>query len=83
MQANRADLVSAWGTGVGVGFIGLMLAWIVGQRITAAIWGPPIGPTVALITAILVGILSTTIMGRRLARTARTNHVESSPASPL
>ena len=83
MQANRADLVSAWGTGVGVGFIGLMLAWIVGQRITAAIWGPPIGPTVALITAILVGILSTTIMGRRLARTARTNHVENSPASPL
>jgi hypothetical protein len=48
-----------------------MLTWIVGNRIAMGVWDAPVGPTVAFIGAILVGIVVTVIAGNRLARSSR------------
>jgi len=66
--SSRADLVSAWGIGVGIGLIALQLTWLVGARLTGLIWEPPTGPTVAFGFACVVGIVVAIIAGRRLAR---------------
>lgn len=68
MSAERADRVAAWATGSGIGLMGLILIWLIGNRITALIWDPPMGPAVAFVAAILVGIVTTVVAGLRLAR---------------
>jgi hypothetical protein len=63
--------VAAWAVGIGVGLIALMLTWIVGNRIAMVVWDAPVGPTVAFIGAIVVGIVATVVAGIRLARLSR------------
>lgn len=65
---RRADRVAAWATGAGVGFMALMLTWLVGNRLAALVWAPPVGPTVALLGAIATGLAATLVAGARLAR---------------
>jgi len=48
-----------------------MLTWIVGNRIAMVVWDSPVGPTVAFIGAILVGIVATVIAGIQLVRLGR------------
>jgi hypothetical protein len=67
----RADRVSAWAVGVGIGLIAMMLTWLIGNRLTALAWDAPVGPTVALITAIGAGAMTTCIAGLRLDRSVR------------
>jgi hypothetical protein len=67
-EHGRADGVAAWAVGIGVGLIALMLTWIVGNRIATVVWDAPVGPTVAFIGAILVGIVATVVAGIRLVR---------------
>ena len=70
-ERGRADGVAAWAVGIGVGLIALMLTWIVGNRIAMVVWDAPLGPTVAFIGAILVGIVATVVAGTRLVRSSR------------
>jgi hypothetical protein len=70
-ESGRADGVAAWAVGIGVGLITLMLTWIVGNRIATVVWDAPVGPTVAFIGAILVGIVATVVTGIRLVRVGR------------
>ena len=63
----RADRVAARATGVGVGFLALMITWLIGARVTDRIWGPPSSAVVALAVAVVVGILAAVLSGRRLA----------------
>ena len=70
-ERGHADEVAAWAVGMGVGLIALMLTWIVGNRIAMVVWDAPIGPTVAFIGAILVGIVATVVAGIRLVRSSR------------
>ena len=72
-RSNRADLVSAWGIGVGIGLIALQLTWLVGARIASLFWEAPVGPTVAFVLACLVGTIVAIVAGRRLARSTETN----------
>lgn len=68
---GRADGVAAWAVGIGVGLIALMVTWIVGDRIAMVVWDAPLGPTVAFVGAILVGIVATVVAGIRLVRSGR------------
>ena len=70
-ERGRADGVAAWAAAIGVGLIALMLTWIVGNRIAIVVWDAPVGPTVAFIGAILVGIVATVVAGIRLVRLGR------------
>ncbi|HEV8681419.1 MAG TPA: hypothetical protein VGS09_01400 [Actinomycetota bacterium] len=70
MSGDRADRVAAWATGSGIGLIALMVTWLIGNRLAAVIWDPPVGPTVAFVGAILVGAVTAVLSGRRLARRA-------------
>ena len=70
-ERGHADEVAAWAVGMGVGLIALMLTWIVGNRIAMVVWDAPIGPTVGLIGAILVGIVVTVVAGIKLVRSGR------------
>lgn len=67
----RADRASAWAVGVGVGLIAMMLTWLIGNRLIALALDPPVGPTVALISAVVAGVLATCIAGLRLDRSVR------------
>lgn len=67
-RSSRANLVSAWGIGVGIGLIALQLTWLAGARIAGLIWEAPVGPTIAFVFACLVGAAVAVIAGRRLAR---------------
>ena len=69
--SSRADLVSAWGIGVGIGLVALQLTWLAGARIAGMFWEPPTGPTVAFVAACLVGVVVAAVAGRRLARQTR------------
>lgn len=71
MNDERAETVGARAIGVGVGLIALMLAWLVGNRLTALAWDPPVGPTVAFVAAIVVGIVTALVSGHRLATRVR------------
>ena len=75
MSAQRkrrpADSVAAWAVGIGVGLITLMLTWVVGNRIATVVWDTPVGPTVAFVGAMLVGIVVAVVAGVRLVRSGR------------
>jgi len=64
----RADRVAAQATGVGVGLLGFMIAWLIGARVTEQIWGPPSSAVVALVISLVVGIVVAVVAGRRLVR---------------
>lgn len=68
MSAGPADRVAAWATGAGIGFIALMVTWLVGSRAAALIWEPPLGPVVALAVAIVAGAVTAIVFGARLDR---------------
>jgi hypothetical protein len=72
-RSNRADLVSAWGIGVGIGLIALQLTWLIGARVASLFWDAPVGPTIAFVSACLVGTTVAVVAGRRLARDTETN----------
>jgi membrane protein implicated in regulation of membrane protease activity len=72
-RSSRADSISAWGIGVGIGLIALQLTWLVGARLAGLVWAPPVGPTVAFVTALIVGAIVSVIAGRRLARKVGTD----------
>jgi hypothetical protein len=71
MSASRADRVAAWATGAGIGLLALMLTWLVGNRLTALAWEPPVGPSVAFAGAIVVGLVATLTFARRLAASSQ------------
>ncbi len=68
MSIERADRIAAWATGSGIGLIALMLTWLIGHRLAALIWAPPVGPTVAFVGAIETGLVTAVASGVRLAR---------------
>ena len=70
-SSSRADLISAWGIGVGIGLIAFQLTWLVGARLAGLIWEPPVGPTVAFVSALVVGAIVSVIAARKLARKVR------------
>ncbi len=70
-RRSRADLTSAWTTGLGVGLIGLMVTWLVMNRLTGLFMDAPEGPMLAFGVAVGVGFLVTTIAGKRLAKTVK------------
>ena len=63
----RADRAAARATGVGVGFLALMITWLIGARVTDRIWGPPSSAVVALASAVAVGVLAAVVSGRRFS----------------
>jgi hypothetical protein len=69
-RSPKADRVAAQATGVGVGFIALMLAWLVGARVFERIWGQPAAAYVALAVAVLVGLGVAAWAVRRFVRVA-------------
>jgi len=71
-RSNRADLVSAYAIGVGAGLVALQVTWLILNRLISLVWGPPLGPTIAFASAMIVGIIVSIIAGRRLARTVKT-----------
>jgi hypothetical protein len=73
-MASRADQVSAWAIGVGIGLIALQLTWLVTARLAGLVWAPPVGPTVAFATACVTGVIVTIIAGRRLSRKVTGSH---------
>jgi hypothetical protein len=78
-RSSRADLVSAWGIGVGIGLIALQLTWLAGARFASLFWEAPEGPTVAFISACLAGTIVAIAAGKRLVGKTRG---ERSPSIP-
>jgi hypothetical protein len=66
-EADKTDLVSAWAIGIGIGLIALQVTWLIANRCATLAWGVPVGPTVALATALVAGIIVSVVMGKRLA----------------
>lgn len=64
----RADRIAARATGVGVGLLAFMIAWLVGARVTELVWGPPSSAVVAMAIAVAIGIIVAVVAGRRLVR---------------
>ena len=71
MSLDRSEIVAARAVGVGVGLIALMVAWLVGNRLTALVWAPPVGPTVAFVGAIVTGAVTAIVAGARLTKQVR------------
>lgn len=62
------DRVAGWAAGSGIGFAVLIVTWLIFNRLTG-LWLPvPIGPIVALLSAIVAGIAVTVERGRTLTR---------------
>jgi len=74
VSREAADRVSARATGVGVGLLVLMVTWLIGNRIVGLVWGPPVGPSVAIVAATVAGTVTTLVVGRRLTRRAPSSH---------
>jgi len=70
----RADRVAARATGVGVGLLPFMLAWLVGVRVTEQLWGPPSSAVVAMAIAVATGIVVSVVAGRRLVHRQLRRH---------
>ena len=66
--AGRADQVSAWAIGVGIGLIALQLTWLLTARLAGLVWAPPVGPVVAFAAACVTGVIVTIAAGRHLSR---------------
>jgi hypothetical protein len=71
MSGETADLVAARVTGIGIGLVVFMVTWLVGNRLTGLIWDAPVGPVVAMVTAIAAGTLVAVLAGRRLTASTR------------
>ena len=69
--SRRADTVSAWAVALGAGLISLQLTWLIANRVATAIWDVPTGPTVGIVSAVIVGMAVTSLTGRRLSRSIR------------
>jgi uncharacterized membrane protein len=66
-EAERnAERTARWATATGVGLLVLMPAWLVAIRVTALLWRPPVGPTVALLTALITCVVVAVGANRRL-----------------
>jgi hypothetical protein len=48
-----------------------MVVWLVGNRLAAIVWDPPVGPIVAFGGAVVIGVVTTLVSGRRLSRHQR------------
>ena len=68
MSGERADRLAAWATGWGIGFLVLMVAWLVGNRVAGILWDPPVGPAVAIVGAALLAAATGAFAARSLAR---------------
>jgi hypothetical protein len=68
LGSARADRVAARATGVGVGLLAFMIAWLIGARVTEQVWGPPSSAVVALAISVMVGIFVAVVAGQRLLR---------------
>jgi hypothetical protein len=64
------DRVAAWAIGAGIGLIAFVVAWLGGNRLTALVWEPPAGPIVAILAAVVAGVMTTVVFGVRLSRSA-------------
>jgi hypothetical protein len=71
MSVDRSEIVAARGIGVGIGLIVLMVVWLVGNRLAALLWDPPVGPTVAFATAIVAGGVTAVLFAHRLSERVR------------
>jgi hypothetical protein len=71
MTVERSEVVAARGVGIGIGLIVLMLVWLIGSRLAGLVWDRPVGPTVAFVTAIVVGAGTAVVSARRLAARVR------------
>lgn len=71
IDVHLADRIAAWAAGIGVGLIAMMLTWLAGARLAGLAWEPPIGPTVAFVTAIVVGLAVAGWWAVRLDRRVR------------
>lgn len=68
-EAERnAERTARWATATGVGLLVLMPAWLVAVRVTALLWRPPVGPSVALLTALTTCVAVAVYTNRRLRR---------------
>jgi hypothetical protein len=64
-------MVAARVTGIGIGLLVFMITWLIGARLAEMIWEAPVGPVVAMVTALAVGSLAAVLSGRRLASSQR------------
>lgn len=62
------DSVAAWATGVGIGLLSVMVVWLVGSRVIALVLEPPLGPSLSLAGAVVVGAVAAAISGRQLSK---------------
>lgn len=67
---SRADLVAAWAVGIGVGLITLQITWLIANRLASLIWGAPRGPMTAFTIAVIAGVVTSVVTGRRLAKSS-------------
>ena len=67
----RADLVAAWATGIGAGWIAFMVTWIIMNRLTSLMLPNPTAPIVAMTLAIATGLATSIWQGRRLSKSIR------------
>lgn len=71
MTDQRIELVAARATGIGVGLIVLMVVWLIGNRIASPIWGVPVGPTIAILVATLLGVVASIRYSKRFTDQVR------------
>jgi hypothetical protein len=71
MSGATADVVAARVTAIGIGLLVFMVTWLVASRLAGLIWDAPVGPVVAMVTALATGTLVAVLSGRRLTTTPR------------
>lgn len=70
-DAQRADRVAAWATGIGIGTAAFTVTWLLANRLLTMFLSSPTGPLAAMATAILVGVVVAVGQGRRLSRSVQ------------